>query len=30
MSHNERARGMYERMGFRVYREFAVRVVART
>jgi GNAT superfamily N-acetyltransferase len=29
MSHNERARGMYERMGFAVYREVPVRVVAR-
>jgi GNAT superfamily N-acetyltransferase len=29
MSHNERARGMYERMGFAVYREFPVRVVRR-
>jgi ribosomal protein S18 acetylase RimI-like enzyme len=29
MSHNERARGMYERMGFAVHREFPVRVVAR-
>lgn len=30
MSHNDRARGMYERMGFRVYREFPVRVVRST
>ena len=30
MSRNERARAMYERMGFRAYREFPVRVVART
>jgi ribosomal protein S18 acetylase RimI-like enzyme len=29
MSHNERARGIYERMGFRIHREVAVRVVAR-
>jgi ribosomal protein S18 acetylase RimI-like enzyme len=29
MSHNHRARSMYERMGFGVYREFPVRVVAR-
>ena len=29
MSHNARARGMYERMGFRVHREFPVRVVVR-
>jgi predicted GNAT family acetyltransferase len=29
MSHNDRARAMYERMGFRVHRELAVRVVAR-
>ena len=29
MSHNARARGMYERMGFGVHREFPVRVVVR-
>ena len=29
MSHNQRARGMYERMGFRLHREFPVRVVVR-
>ena len=29
MSHNDRARGMYERMGFRIHGEFPVRVVAR-
>jgi ribosomal protein S18 acetylase RimI-like enzyme len=30
MSHNARARGMYERMGFRAHREFPVRVVVRS
>ena len=30
MSHNALARGMYERMGFRVHREFPVRVVVRS
>lgn len=30
MSHNARARALYERMGFRPYRELPVRVVART
>jgi ribosomal protein S18 acetylase RimI-like enzyme len=29
MSHNDRARSMYERIGFRLYREFPVRVVRR-
>ena len=29
MSHNTRAIAMYERMGFRPYREFPVRVVTR-
>jgi ribosomal protein S18 acetylase RimI-like enzyme len=29
MTHNDRARGMYERIGFRVHREFPVRVVVR-